>query len=138
MFGRNVVISVLNLSLDSGLNQENVVMHEYLSPGRFIDSDHPSVVEFAEQHKNDEGAVKAFARLEVNRMERGIPYLDVIYAADGKITAVTLSQAATVDGTVVTEVLLTIVALDPAPMPSCARPIRRPSPASCAGVAPRC
>jgi hypothetical protein len=23
-------------------------MHEYLSPGRFIDSDHPAVVEFAE------------------------------------------------------------------------------------------
>ena len=39
------------------------------------------IVDFAEQHKNDEGAVKAFARLEVNRMERGIPYLDVIYAA---------------------------------------------------------
>ncbi len=39
------------------------------------------IVEFADQHKNDEGAIKAFARLEVNRMERGIPYLDVIYAA---------------------------------------------------------
>lgn len=39
------------------------------------------IVEFAEQHRNDEGAVKAFARLELNRMERGIPYLDVIYAA---------------------------------------------------------
>jgi len=39
------------------------------------------IVEFAEEHKNDEGAVKAFARLELNRMERGIPYLDVIYAA---------------------------------------------------------
>lgn len=26
-------------------------MHEYLSPGRFIDSDHPAVVEFAEQHR---------------------------------------------------------------------------------------
>src|SRR5207244_8839397 len=39
------------------------------------------IVDFAEQHKNDEGAIKAFARLEVNRMERGIPYLDVIYAA---------------------------------------------------------
>ena len=39
------------------------------------------IVEFAEQHPNDEGAVKAFARLEVNRMQRGIPYLDVIYAA---------------------------------------------------------
>src|SRR5450432_3352149 len=30
------------------------------------------IVEFAEVHKNDEGAVKAFARLEINRMERGI------------------------------------------------------------------
>jgi biopolymer transport protein ExbB len=39
------------------------------------------IVEFAEQHNNDEGAVKAFARLEVNRMERGVPYLDVIFAA---------------------------------------------------------
>jgi biopolymer transport protein ExbB len=39
------------------------------------------IVEFAEQHPNDEGAVKAFARLEVNRMQRGVPYLDVIYAA---------------------------------------------------------
>src|ERR1700753_3212603 len=27
------------------------------------------IIEFAEQHKNDEGAVKAFARLELNRME---------------------------------------------------------------------
>lgn len=39
------------------------------------------IVDFAEQHRNDEDAVKAFARLEINRMERGIPYLDVIYAA---------------------------------------------------------
>lgn len=39
------------------------------------------IVEFAEIHQNDEGAVKAFARLEINRMERGVPYLDVIYAA---------------------------------------------------------
>jgi biopolymer transport protein ExbB len=39
------------------------------------------IVDFAEQHKNDPGAVKAFARLEINRMERGVPYLDVIYAA---------------------------------------------------------
>lgn len=39
------------------------------------------IVDFAELHRNDEGAVKAFARLEINRMERGVPYLDVIYAA---------------------------------------------------------
>jgi biopolymer transport protein ExbB len=40
------------------------------------------IVEFADQHNNnDEDAIKAFARLEVNRMQRGVPYLDVIYAA---------------------------------------------------------
>jgi biopolymer transport protein ExbB len=39
------------------------------------------IIEFAERHTEDPGAVKAFARLELNRMERGIPYLDVIYAA---------------------------------------------------------
>jgi biopolymer transport protein ExbB len=38
------------------------------------------VVAFAGQHPNDPDAVKAFARLELVRMERGIPYLDVIYA----------------------------------------------------------
>jgi biopolymer transport protein ExbB len=39
------------------------------------------ILDFAEEHQQDEDAVKAFARLEINRMERGIPYLDVIYAA---------------------------------------------------------
>jgi biopolymer transport protein ExbB len=39
------------------------------------------IVEFAELNPDDEGALKAFARLEVNRMQRGVPYLDVIYAA---------------------------------------------------------
>jgi biopolymer transport protein ExbB len=39
------------------------------------------IVEFAERHKGDPEAIKAFARLEINRMERGIPYLDVIYIA---------------------------------------------------------
>jgi biopolymer transport protein ExbB len=38
------------------------------------------VVTFAEEHSSDPDAVKAFARLEIVRMERGIPYLDVIYA----------------------------------------------------------
>ena len=32
------------------------------------------IVEFAEQHRNDPEAVKAFARLEINRMQRGVPY----------------------------------------------------------------
>lgn len=39
------------------------------------------ILDFAEDSEHDEDAVKAFARLEINRMERGIPYLDVIYAA---------------------------------------------------------
>jgi biopolymer transport protein ExbB len=39
------------------------------------------IVDFATRHQHDEGAIKAFARLEINRMERGIPYLDIIYAA---------------------------------------------------------
>lgn len=39
------------------------------------------IVEFAGRHKGDPEAIKAFARLEINRMERGIPYLDVIYVA---------------------------------------------------------
>jgi biopolymer transport protein ExbB len=38
------------------------------------------VVAFAEKHPGDMEAVRAFARLELSRMERGVPYLDVIYA----------------------------------------------------------
>lgn len=39
------------------------------------------IIAFSESHPGDSDAVKAFARLEVNHMLRGIPYLDVIYAA---------------------------------------------------------
>ena len=39
------------------------------------------IIEFSEKHPTDPSAVKAYARLQLNRMERGIPYLDVIYAA---------------------------------------------------------
>ena len=39
------------------------------------------ILDFAEDREHDADAVKAFARLEINRMESGIPYLDVIYAA---------------------------------------------------------
>lgn len=38
------------------------------------------VVEFAAAHPGDVEAVRAFARLELSRMERGVPFLDVIYA----------------------------------------------------------
>jgi biopolymer transport protein ExbB len=39
------------------------------------------ILAFAPEYKTDPDAVKAFARLEINRLERGIPYLEVIYAA---------------------------------------------------------
>lgn len=39
------------------------------------------VLGFSNDHRDDPDAIKAFARLEINRMERGIPYLEVIYAA---------------------------------------------------------
>lgn len=37
------------------------------------------IIDFAQTHRDDPEAVKAFARLQINRMERGVPYLDVIY-----------------------------------------------------------
>lgn len=37
------------------------------------------IIDFAQTHQQDPEAVKAFARLQINRMERGVPYLDVIY-----------------------------------------------------------
>ena len=38
------------------------------------------IVRFAQEHPGDHEGVRAFARLEVSRMERGLPYLEVIYA----------------------------------------------------------
>ena len=37
------------------------------------------IIDFAHTHHTDPEAIKAFARLQLNRMERGVPYLDVIY-----------------------------------------------------------
>lgn len=39
------------------------------------------ILEFAERHRGDAEATKAYARLEVIRLERGVSYLDTIYAA---------------------------------------------------------
>jgi biopolymer transport protein ExbB len=39
------------------------------------------ILEFAARHVGDVEATKAYARLEVMKMERGISYLDTIYAA---------------------------------------------------------
>ena len=70
------------------LRQNAVMPHDLVDAvvsGKPLVGGHHSVlariVDFSEEHKNDEDAVKAFARLEINRMERGVPYLDVIYAA---------------------------------------------------------
>lgn len=39
------------------------------------------VIDYWLQHKKDAGAVKAYARLEVNRMERGFVFLEIIIGA---------------------------------------------------------
>ncbi len=39
------------------------------------------IIAFAEQHPHDEDAVKAFGRLEVNRMERGFVFVEIIIGA---------------------------------------------------------
>ena len=39
------------------------------------------ILAFAEVHLHDEGAVRAFGRLEVNRMERGFVFLEIIVGA---------------------------------------------------------
>lgn len=39
------------------------------------------ILDFASRHAGDAEATKAYARLEVIRMERGVSYLDTIYAA---------------------------------------------------------
>lgn len=39
------------------------------------------VVAYWRRHSEDDGAVKAYARLEVNRMERGLVFLEVIIGA---------------------------------------------------------
>jgi len=54
-----------------------IVAGKPLVPGRH--SVLARIVAFADSHQDDPEAVKAFARLEINRMERGVPYLDVIY-----------------------------------------------------------
>ncbi|MCF3652163.1 MotA/TolQ/ExbB proton channel family protein [Synoicihabitans lomoniglobus] len=58
---------------------EAVVDGKSVAGGR--DSVLARIIEFSQRHDDDPDAVKAFARLELNRMERGLPYLDIIYAA---------------------------------------------------------
>jgi biopolymer transport protein ExbB len=39
------------------------------------------IITFIERHPNDADGAKAYARLEIMKMERGVSYLDVIYTA---------------------------------------------------------
>lgn len=69
--------------------RESAVIPEHLSEsvieGRPSAGDRRSslgrILEFAARHTSDQEATKAYARLEVMKMERGISYLDTIYAA---------------------------------------------------------
>lgn len=58
---------------------EAVVDGKPIAGGR--DSVLARIIEFSQRHAADPDAVKAFARLELNRMERGLPYLEIIYSA---------------------------------------------------------
>lgn len=69
--------------------RSSAVIPEHLSEavieGRAVNGDRQSalgrIIDFANTHVGDEEATKAFARLEVIKMERGVSYLDTIYAA---------------------------------------------------------
>eukprot|EP01031_Cornospumella_fuschlensis_P011314 gene11314-13832_t len=69
--------------------RQSAVIPEHLSEavieGRASAGDRRSslgrILEFAANHTGDQEATKAYARLEVIKMERGISYLDTIYAA---------------------------------------------------------
>ncbi|HQF40467.1 MAG TPA: MotA/TolQ/ExbB proton channel family protein [Opitutaceae bacterium] len=56
---------------------EAVLLNKQTSGGRY--SVLGRVIEFAERHASDPDATKAYARLEVMKMERGVRYLDTIY-----------------------------------------------------------
>lgn len=56
---------------------EAVLLNKQTVGGRF--SVLGRVIEFAERHATDPDATKAYARLEVMKMERGVRYLDTIY-----------------------------------------------------------
>ncbi len=56
---------------------EAVLLNKAAAGGRF--SVLGRLIEFAERHASDPDATKAYARLEVMKMERGVRYLDTIY-----------------------------------------------------------
>ncbi|MCH6257096.1 MotA/TolQ/ExbB proton channel family protein [Puniceicoccaceae bacterium K14] len=58
---------------------ENVVSAKDLKGDRH--SSLGRIIDYWHQHKKDDGAVKAYARLEVNRMERGLVFLEIIIGA---------------------------------------------------------
>lgn len=69
--------------------RQSAVIPEHLAEavieGRATTGDRRSslgrILEFASHHAGDQEATKAYARMEVIKMERGVSYLDTIYAA---------------------------------------------------------
>ena len=59
--------------VENVVNADEVKGNRHSALGRIIDYFH--------KHKKDVGAVKAYARLEVNRMERGLVFLEIIIGA---------------------------------------------------------
>lgn len=56
---------------------ESILEGKSVSGGRY--SALGRVIEFTEKHPADDDGAKAYARLEIMKMERGVSYLDVIY-----------------------------------------------------------
>jgi biopolymer transport protein ExbB len=67
---RNAGIIPFELA-DAALQGRPITGGKYSALGRIID--------FVERHPGDKEGAKAYARLEIMRMERGVSYLDVIY-----------------------------------------------------------
>lgn len=54
-----------------------ILQGKYIPGGNF--SALSRIVDFVDQHPGDSDGAKAYARLEIMKMERGVSYLDVIY-----------------------------------------------------------
>lgn len=57
-------------------------MQDYLKPGRFVDSDHPSVIEFAERHRGASEDPRAQAVALYYAVRDGIRYNPYVFSLD--------------------------------------------------------
>ncbi|WP_404422457.1 MotA/TolQ/ExbB proton channel family protein [Nibricoccus sp. IMCC34717] len=57
--------------------EDAVLQGQPVAPGKF--SALARVIDFVDRHPGDDDGAKAYARLEVMKMERGVGYLDTIY-----------------------------------------------------------